>query len=828
MRACVGQSRRRREFWLAAQGEEALASVDESHATSLIRRRTFARHAAALRIQRMVRVRVEQIWARSKAAKAIQDCWHRHRWWQTYIAEKDRLSRAVVPIQALFRRYNWYIKYQIEVRQRATDFMRGEVVKKHLADEEKHTRFEEIVQAMRMKHALRVIERGLLNWWSDFRERKRQEAEAARIADYLRRQAERAKARDERKYARSQLNNRARSMFRDALARHHGQLRNIDEETVMPKLSRPKRLLRDIKLFGHTAVHAFKGLGSNKVKGAHEGAWKHEHDGDEIGIIKGSVNDYQTRNRVKFGVIEMHITHGIDEQVKFQEEQDRINSQGRPFYVMCEPDLAGPCDLTRERPQLWQLWKMLGEGDGVLSEIKVVQRPVGGVKTQQQRIDALLEDGIVVVPKKPSHDSTQVPPWELNCSRYSSKVALPIKDVEVAHNAEAVQRLERRGYSKLLPSLGHYGGDFADGVFIMVQQDRARKPYTMKKAQGVSKTHGYGADAIADVYTEELGRTMEFAGLAEEEVLRLHTLFRKMDICSNGEVWRDDIADYFCDQPDVTDGWVRVLFRLVDADPDEALTFPQFTHLVVTFCLMEKREVYHLMYNLCEHGERDTIGQENLRTVIEQLGRGSDVIKKAHVVRCLRAFPRYALKTARDRMDRKGFARLLASFPTLAWPIERMQLEMQRHALGEHYWVEKKKRFMRGRQLVDRDTAARKTAFYEKHRVRLKTKKRGLFHKLNPADEKIVLDVLESVGAKSSLATRFRAHWRKMPHEQQKNVIETMRKVTDQESRITMLKVAVHEGKELERAPQRAQHMTERQNQLSHMMRRSSPPTTQH
>jgi len=130
---------------------------------------------------------------------------------------------------------------------------------------------------------------------------------------------------------------------------------------------------------------------------------------------------------------------------------------------------------------------------------------------------------------------------------------------------------------------------------------------------------------------------------------------------------------------------------------------------------------------------------------------------------------------------------------------------------------------MRGRQLVDEDTAARKSAFYEKHRIRFKTKKRRLFHKLDPADEKTVLDVLESVGAKSSLATRFRAHWRKMPPDQQRNVIQTMRRVTDKESRITMLKVAVHEEKELERAPQRAQYMTERQKQLTRAVHRDSP-----
>ena len=64
-----------------------------------------------------------------------------------------------------------------------------------------------------------------------------------------------------------------------------------------------------------------------------------------------------------------------------------------------------------------------------------------------------------------------------------------------------------------------------------------------------------------------------------------------------------------------------------------------------------------------------------------------------------------------------------------------MQLAFQSHALGAHYWEEKKRRLMRGRQLVDQDTDAQVHKFNADHRLYREKHKRGIFSKLAPEDE---------------------------------------------------------------------------------------------
>ena len=53
------------------------------------------------------------------------------------------------------------------------------------------------------------------------------------------------------------------------------------------------------------------------------------------------------RESLRVGVV-----HGIDDRVAFQEEQDLVNKNGRPYYVMCEGNMAGPVDLTKQKPKL--------------------------------------------------------------------------------------------------------------------------------------------------------------------------------------------------------------------------------------------------------------------------------------------------------------------------------------------------------------------------------------------------------------------------------------------------------------------------------------------
>merc|ERR1712054_697126 len=176
---------------------------------------------------------------------------------------------------------------------------------------------------------------------------------------------------------------------------------------------------------GAAAKDMVMGRGAiSNVKGVHEAGWKNEHGGDEVQIIKGSVHNQQTRLRNKYGVTALHVTHGLDEQVRFQEEQDRINKSGRPFFIMCDSDMAGSCDLTRQKAELWRLWKMYGEGHDVFSELNIVRRPVGGRVEQQLRLEGLAEEGIIVVPDIPKRDDT-VPPWEFNLRRYQTNVAMP-------------------------------------------------------------------------------------------------------------------------------------------------------------------------------------------------------------------------------------------------------------------------------------------------------------------------------------------------------------------------------------------------------------------
>jgi len=551
-----------------------------------------------------------------------------------------------------------------------------------------------------------------------------------------------------------------------------------------------------------------------KILGTHEAAWGGEKRGDELRFTKDSVIEHQTRTREKYGVVNLHITHGIDDRVAFQEEQDLTNKNGRPYFVMCDEDLAGRVDLTREKPKLWHLWKMFGLGGQVFSQAEIFARPPGAMWVQQNRIKELQTNHVTVVPQIPDR-SMRVPPWELHMRRYDGNPpAPPIKDIEVAVDAEQVARLARRGYEKVDTPLASFGGDFAGcvSVFVMVMRDqRARNVYSLRRAEGVCKTPGFGADAIAATYDGELEKAMEVAGLTEVEVKKLYLLFKRVDVCDNDEIWVDDLADWFSDQPEITNGWVKCLFGLVGGDAEYPLRFPQFAHLITTFCLFDRREMYSFMFNLVEHDAKGAMNIEQFKDMLDQLAYGSTVIKPGHVVRATRAFPRYCRGDANNtRMERAGFTTLLSHFPTLSWPCFQMQQNFQGQALGAHYWREKKARMMRARQLVDRETLAYKDAADKRHRLHRERLQRNIFHDISPEEEMLLRKALDEIDAKSRLAIKFKKHWKELPEEQRKDVIKTLKQMHNKQSREDLLKTVVNQAIELEKAEARAENMSVR------------------
>jgi hypothetical protein len=235
---------------------------------------------------------------------------------------------------------------------------------------------------------------------------------------------------------------------------------------------------------------------------------------------------------------------GLNELHELEHAQAAAQRAGKPHLVRLDKDLSGLQALHLYIWRKYELKSMEPEHEvDVVTEIQICRRPVGGKVKQESRMRALREQGITVIPQSTDRNFAV----ELRLKHHSTYVTKPIKDVEASTSKEEEVDLVKGGYTKAPWSIsgdwqegmGKFGGAFGR-VHLWVLKDDPKKPYAMKKAQGISRSPEYNNN-VSPHYNQELQRVMEFLYLSENDVHLLWRLFKRMDILNEDTVWIDSL-----------------------------------------------------------------------------------------------------------------------------------------------------------------------------------------------------------------------------------------------------------------------------------------------
>jgi len=530
-----------------------------------------------------------------------------------------------------------------------------------------------------------------------------------------------------------------------------------------------------------------------------------EWGNDELDMVKRSVINNQTRSRINFAVSDIHFTIGPDAQQEFGEKQTEDNRLKNPYFLMIDVDMSG---AAKQFVYMWRKFEQQStdkNGPDLLTDLTIARRPKGGQIKQQSRIHQLLMQGIACVPDTPD----RVLPVELNLKRLRTHVAKPIKDIQVSMGPNDESRLLKRGFKKIeCPwkseeekerGLGRWKADklaksaaFARGCFLWEIRENPKKPYSMKKAEGLISGEEYNAE-FAQHYNEELQYVMNLLYLLEEDVELLWRLFKKMDLEDSDTIYVDDLID-FLDQG--TTAWARALVRFVDGDPEQPIKFSQFVHLVGVFCMFEQREMLHFCFHLVEKDEDGFIDMEAFQKVVRMLAEDSNVVRPAQLTK---AFKKFEKEGGKMRID--AFKKMIVHFPSITYPCFQLQSHMQQVALGVEYWKRKKEAMALGRKLVDKSEEAENAKRLADNAIRKAKKEDPLTKNLNDGEKKQLERLLTEAGKaqKSRLSTRFTRVFKELSKEQQLDLLKTLRGISDPNKRKQMMEITVQQGAEIQK-----------------------------
>ena len=169
------------------------------------------------------------------------------------------------------------------------------------------------------------------------------------------------------------------------------------------------------------------------------------------------------------------------------------------------------------------------------------------------------------------------------------------------------------------------------------------------------------------------------------------TYENNIDVCEWREVLGEPHALYF-----------DYLLQCTDAPSLLEMNFTHFLRTVATFCMFSKEELIRFMFGfstsklLTKTLEEDStvLTEDMFQAFVDSVLEFEDTqFPPRKRVLCWR---RFASKN--NDMFWNEFHKMVISTPIILWPIQRLQVKIAKHALGETFWLSQKAQMLKARK----------------------------------------------------------------------------------------------------------------------------------
>lgn len=380
-------------------------------------------------------------------------------------------------------------------------------------------------------------------------------------------------------------------------------------------------------------------------------------------------------------VIDMHITIGQDEREAFQIEQDRSKARKLPYFTMIEPDFSFRPPDTPLDAHLW--FKKEPGATNLVSSVEIVGKPVTKTNREFKAIlKAWKDDGITTVMHKQL-------PFVLHLRRGGKE---PITDMKISTRHIDEENLDIAGYTRIDDDLlmWTYGEDVpsAKPYYLWVKIMNIVRSQEQNRIAGVMKHQPY--------YNQRLQHMMDYLSLTEDEVYTLHDLFVEIDVDKGGTIDVDELFDYL-EEPKT--GIAEGFFNWIDRDSSGELDFSEYVHMLGTVCMMGSADMFQIAFSIVDTDGSGFVDEKEIEGMLEMFECST------RVRQTLMSKVRKLTSRHRDNYVKiNEFRTICDQFPSVLFPIQRLQDKLMSVSMGTRWWNKKRADFAKARDFLKKQS----------------------------------------------------------------------------------------------------------------------------
>jgi len=313
-------------------------------------------------------------------------------------------------------------------------------------------------------------------------------------------------------------------------------------------------------------------------------------------VWDNSILNRQTRSIESEGILGMKITIGQGELFAMNEEQKANVLAKLPVWKRIDVDLS-----ARKKDKVY-LWILRGMGREVFTTIELAQPPhdYDNMRVQKSRHAAMEMIGIFVIWHKFLKD------LEIHggAAVMAGKSAPPIDFIEVTTDTDEHQKWKDLDYVMVEPDMSKHG--LGRNVNIW---------YHTKKFVHEPKMHKVATELLGQYqwYDPRLDTVMESYGLRPDTVLELHKLFGRLDYKGNNIA---DVVEFFDMIGEHRSHYGDWLFRAIDSDSKNQVTFSEFVNIVVVFCMFGYDELLRFVFGMHDEEKKSYLDRDQWEKLI--------------------------------------------------------------------------------------------------------------------------------------------------------------------------------------------------------------------
>lgn len=179
---------------------------------------------------------------------------------------------------------------------------------------------------------------------------------------------------------------------------------------------------------------------------------------------------------------------------------------------------------------------------------------------------------------------------------------------------------------------------------------------------------------------ERMLNTIVKLKLKDEDLRALYAKFLKCDKDKGGTINR---AEFYKSIDEKDSDFGDAIFALIDEDNSGELDFSEYVDALAKFCLLSKEDMLKFCFNIFDADKNGTIEGPELTHLMEML-HGEDG-QTSNMKQALKSFD----FNGDGKIDFHEFTQLHAQFPSLLYPVFRIQQNMRLYTMGETWWKKK-------------------------------------------------------------------------------------------------------------------------------------------